>query len=254
MQESCNDEALQLFEAVKKIETKLNDDNLELDSRMSSIRSSLNLTAEPGSRPTTANSARKNRSDQSLSSELSTQPNSKNSSESNLLHKSYLHIDQLMNEAKPSKPTRTNLLQPNLQNADIPEYVTSLVLLDSDINNHIDEIKGLFSKHVENYNQIASKQFQSISEDKISRMKDEIDLELQLYKHRPSEIRESVYDMRKSEVDEHRVRTSRHLRAINEKMEGIKTQFIDLEQELLEGQGVYAEKVEKIIKVKILNM
>jgi hypothetical protein len=222
MIESCNDEALQLFEAVKSIETKLVDDNAELDSRMSSIRSSLNLTAEPGSRPVTANS----------------QQNSRTNSQ-NLLNKSSLHIDQLMNEAKPSKPTRTNLLQPNLVDADVPVYVKSLVLLDSDITAHIDSIKDLFSKHITDYSKVAKEQFKSISEQKISRMQDEINLELQLYKHRPVEIRESVYDTRKSEVDEHRVRTSRHLRAINENMEGIKTQFIDLEQDLLEGQGGY---------------
>ena len=257
--DSCNDEALQLFEAVKKIEATVLNENDDLDSEIESLKSSLNLTVEGASRPTTANSMASSRfggsqvrPKTSWSLRAGSRTTGGVTSETGsigLTGGRQLYIDQLMDEAESSQPTRTLLLDikartnpdQKLTFEDIPAYIRPMVLLDEDITKTVENIKNIFISHTEKYEEISSKNYLDNTAKLISQMKDEINLELQLYEQRPNEVRQHVYGERKNEVDEHKLRVQRHLRAINESLDELKFKYQTTENEILKGQQKYID-------------
>lgn len=260
--DACNDEALQLFEAVKKIESSIRTENDEVDSEISSLKSSLNLTVEASSRPTTAGSSSRPKTAWSLrgglkrSSQIigddtsqnldSSRPTTAKSSARSLGPHSTLYIDQLMDQSESSNPTRTILLiskQDNtkLEISDLPNYIQPLVLLDEDITQTVEKIKETFIIHIDQYEEIATQNYQEKTKTLIENMQEEINLELQLYEQKPAQIKEHVYGERKNEVDEHKLRVQRHLRAINEKLDELKFNYSKNESEILKGQQKYVE-------------
>merc|ERR1711931_360036 len=93
--------------------------------------------------------------------------------------------------------------------------------------------------HTSNYEDISLENYSLKTNVLIQGIKDEINLELQLYNQKPEEIKENIYGTRKSEVDEHKFRVQRHLRAINEQLEGIKHNYMKSEKFLIDGQGEF---------------